>query len=272
VTARLWFGVSSWNFKDWIGPFYAPGTKPPDMLADYARVFPTVEVDSSFYGIPRQTTIEKWRQRVGSSFRFSVKTPSAVTHERRFVGAGKLFSIFLERVKLFGDKLGPVLIQCPPDFAPTAENRLALFEFLETELPAGVRVALELRDTRWYDDELFSQSKRVGCTLALTEGGHADVAHAARIAGRLASDAPADFAYVRWLGTQTFERYDRVQADRSASLDAWERMLRPLQDRLDDIFAYASNDYQGYAPGTARAMLARLGQPLPAETAQPRLL
>jgi uncharacterized protein YecE (DUF72 family) len=272
VTARLWFGVSSWNFKDWIGPFYPPGTNSQEMLATYARVFPTVEVDSSFYGIPRQTTIERWRERVGSGFRFSLKTPSAVTHERRFIGAGKLFSIFLERVKLLGDKLGPVLIQCPPDFAPTAENRMALFEFLETELPAGVRVALELRDTRWYDEVLFAQAKRIGCTLALTEGSHADVAHAARIAGELASGAPADFAYVRWLGTETFEYYDRVQADRSASLDAWERLLRPLQDRLIDIFAYASNDYQGYAPATARAMLARLGQPIPAETVQPRLL
>lgn len=272
MSAQLRFGTSSWNYKDWIGPFYSPGTKAPDMLACYARVFPTVEVDASYYGIPRATTVESWRQRVGDEFRFSLKTPSTVTHERRFVNADTYFAAFLTRVRTLGAKVGAVLIQCPPDFAPARESRAALFSFMETELTQDLAFALELRDPRWYDDALFAHARANGFTLAVTEGTHSDLALAARIVDELVRNPPAKHAYIRWLGEQALPHYDRVQLERSGSHDAWERMIRALQTVCTDIYAYASNDYEGYAPATVRAMLARLGEPLPPETGELRLL
>lgn len=272
MSARLHFGTSSWNYKDWIGPFYPPGIKSTDMLAFYSRVFPSVEVDSSYYGIPRATTVESWRQRSGDGFTFSFKTPSTVTHERRFVNADTYFNAFLNRVRSMGDKAGVVLIQCPPDFAPTREARSSLFGFLETELPADLAVALELRDARWYDDALFEFARATHFTLAVTEGTHSDTALASRIVEELARQPPTSYAYIRWLGEQSFPRYDAVQQERTRSLDVWERLIRSLQTSCTDIYAYASNDYEGYAPATVRTILARLGEPAPPETGEVRLL
>jgi uncharacterized protein YecE (DUF72 family) len=272
VSSKLHFGTSSWNYKDWIGPFYPPGIKATDMLAFYSSVFSSVEVDSSYYGIPRATTIESWRQRSGEGFTFSFKTPSAVTHERRFVNADTYFAAFLNRIRSMGERTGAVLIQCPPDFAPTRDSRAALFSFLETELPADLPVALELRDPRWYDDALFDFARAMRFTLALTEGTHATTELAMRIVEELVSRPPAAHAYIRWLGYQTFPKYDRVQSDRSSSLDVWERLIRSLQTVCTDIYAYASNDYQGYAPETVRNMFARLGEAAPPETGEVRLL
>jgi uncharacterized protein YecE (DUF72 family) len=268
----LRFGTSSWNYKDWIGPFYPPGTKAADMLAFYSRIFPSVEVDASYYGIPRATTVETWRLRTADGFRLSLKTPAKVTHERRFVNADTYFAAFLARARSLGDKLGMVLIQCPPDFAPARDNRTALFGFLETELVSDIAFALELRDPRWYDEALFAHARANGFTLALTEGTHSDLSLAAKIVDELVSRPPAAHAYIRWLGEQALPRYDMVQLDRSGSLDAWERMIRSLATVCTDVYAYASNDYAGYAPATVREMLARLGEPLPPETGELRLL
>lgn len=272
MSARLWFGTSSWNYKDWVGPFYPPGTKAPDMLANYCRIFPTVEVDSSYYAIPRATTVETWRQRSSDGFRFSLKTPASVTHERRFVNADRIFAAFVERVRELRDKIGVILIQCPPDFAPTRDNRTALFAFLETELPPDIPIALELRDPRWYDDALFAHARANSFSLALAEGLHFNLALADRVVDELVREPPAPFTYIRWLGEQALPRYDCVQLDRGASLDAWERLIRKLRGALTDIYAYASNDYEGFAPATLRGMLARLGEALPPETEELRLL
>lgn len=272
MSARLRLGTSSWNYKDWVGPFYPPATAPADMLAFYARVFPSVEVDASYYGIPRASTVEGWRRRSPEGFCFSLKTPAAVTHERRFVNAGPYFASFVARARMLGDRLGAILLQCPPDFTPSRETRASLFGFLETELPGDLPIALELRDPRWYDDALFDFAAAIGCTVAVTEGVHADLALASRIVAQLRRCTPAPYAYIRWLGEHSFEHWDREQLDRTGSLDVWERLIRALQDVCQDIYGYASNDYAGYAPGTVRQLFARLGAAAPPQTGEMRLL
>jgi uncharacterized protein YecE (DUF72 family) len=272
VNARLHIGTSSWNYKDWIGPFYPPGTKPADMVAFYSTIFPSVEVDASYYGIPRATAAETWKRRSSEGFTFSFKTPSAVTHERRFVDTGAYFAAFVARVRSMGAKAGAILIQCPPDFAPTREARAALFGFLETELPGDIPVALELRDPRWFDQTLYDFARAASFTLALTEGTHSTVEFACKVGEELINHRPAPHAYVRWLGEQTFPHYGSVQSRRTQPLDRWEELIRSLGAVCTDIYAYASNDYEGYAPDTVRSMLARLGEPAPPPTGEVRLL
>jgi uncharacterized protein YecE (DUF72 family) len=242
------------------------------MLPRYAAVFPSVEVDATYYGIPRQASVDAWRSRSPDGFRFSLKVPSTVTHERRFVNADGYFAAFLERIRPLGDKMGAILIQCPPDFAPARDSRTALFGFLETELRPDFAFALELRDPRWYDEALFAHARANGFTLAVTEGSHSDVALAARIVGELVRDPPASHAYIRWLGDQTLPVYTHVQLDRGGSHDTWERLIRSLRTACTDIYAYASNDYEGFAPATLRTMLARLGEAAPPETGEMKLL
>ena len=86
------------------------------------------------------------------------------------------------------------------------------------------------------------------------------------------TDPPADFIYLRFMGDTEFAQYNRKQFDRGASLAAWAPLIRSLRAKLADVFAFVSNDYEGYAPATIRDLLARLGEPLPPETTAPRLL
>src|ERR1700687_4133558 len=98
MMAQLLVGSMGWQEKDWLGPFYPEGTKPTEMLAMYAQKLSTVEVDSTFYGRPRESTVETWRDAVPEGFRFALKVPREVTHRRRFEDAGQVFTFFVERV------------------------------------------------------------------------------------------------------------------------------------------------------------------------------
>jgi len=272
VDARLRFGAQGWLYKDWVGTFYPPGTDGRTMLAEYARVFSTVEVDSTYYATPAPRTVEGWRTRSPEDFVFSLKVPSEVTHVRAFRDAQTPFAEFVTAARLLGPKLGAILVQCPPDFAPDDDNRKALSIFLRTQLPRDVRVALELRDPRWYDDALFALARECGFTLALTEGSHADLALTGAIAQELERAQPADFAYLRWLGDRSLTRFDRLVRPQAKSLDVWERIIRSLRRGVRDIYGYANNHYEGHSPATVRAILARLGEEVPPESTAPRLL
>lgn len=269
--ARLWLGAQGWLYKDWTGAFYPPGTDGLRMLPEYARVFPTVEVDSSYYATPPAKSVEGWRKRSPDGFRFSLKTPSEITHVRRFRDAEAPFAEFVDRVRLLGPKIGAILVQCPPDFDPSSDNRAAMVRFLRTQLPDDIPVALELRDPRWYDDALFALARELGTAVAVTEGAHASLALAATIVDELRRDPPAPFAYLRWLGDRSLARFDRVQIDRREALDVWARLIRTLRQGVRDIYGYVNNHYQGHSPATIRGVLDRLGEDVPPESVAPRL-
>jgi uncharacterized protein YecE (DUF72 family) len=257
-----------WQEKDWVGPFYPIDTNGPAMLAQYARSLPTVEVDSTFYGRPRATSIDEWRAAVPDDFRFALKVPREVTHKRRFKDAGEVFGFFVERARGLREKLGPILLQCPPDFAPSPANRSRLFEFLEAYLPDDVKVSVELRDSGWFDDGLFALAKDKRFTIVAAESERFDAASAIQILER---QRGTGFLYCRWMSDDEFEHFDRIQIDRSASLDAWTKALKDARDTVDEIFGYVSDDYAGHAPGTVRDLLARLGESAPPDISTPTL-
>ena len=267
--ARIWLGAMSWQEKDWVGPFYPVGTAPKAMLAQYGRSLKSVEVDATYYGRPRASTIEEWARAVPDDFRFALKVPSEVTHRRRFRDAAEPFTFFVERVRGLGRKLGPILLQCPPDFGPSDANRSRLYEFLEAYAPDDVALAVELRDRGWFDDSLFALARAKRFAIAATESERFDVTFAGEVLER--QRGGARFAYLRWMSDEPFEHFDRIQFDRSASLDAWTKLLTRLRDDVDDIYGYVSDDYAGHAPATVKDLLARLGETPPADISTPRL-
>ena len=151
--ATLRLGTQGWNYATWIGPFYPDGTRAPDFLRTYARAFNTVEVDSTFYAIPAASTVRGWAARTPESFTFAVKLPQEITHERRFIDAHDVLHAFVDRMRELGPRLGPVLIQCGPDFSPLERN--ALQHFL-AELPEAPRFAIEFRQRAWISQETLA--------------------------------------------------------------------------------------------------------------------
>ncbi len=258
MSATILLGTQGWNYPDWVGPFYPPGTRAADWLSLYARAFPTVEVDSTFYAIPAEPVVHSWHERVPEGFLFALKVPQEITHEKRLVAVEPLLHRFCARASLLGTTLGPLLIQLSPEFHPTGGNRDALRAFLEL-LPIRYRWAVEFRHAGWLDGETVDLLKNRGVVLALADSRWIKRA----VVQELAIEPTADFSYVRWMGEQRrFRDFSHVQADREEELTAWHGVLQTLAGRVRTVFGYFNNQYQGHGPQSARSMQGLLGLPV----------
>ncbi len=254
VSGSILLGTQGWNYSAWIGPFYPDGTRPADFLRCYARAFPTVEVDSTFYATPPEKTVRGWAERVGPGFVFALKMPRQITHERHLVGCRDLVAEFVDRVRLLGPKLGPVLIQLGPEFG--LERRAALEEFLQL-LPGDLRFAVEFRRARWLEPGVLETLRTRGIALALTDGPWVERERMIE----LAAHPTASFAYVRWMGPdRAIADFSRVVLDRQHELGMWALGLAALAARVTTVHGYFNNHFQGHSPASARAMQALLGQ------------
>ncbi len=250
---QLRLGAQGWNYAAWVGPFYPHGTRAPDYLRTYARAFDTVEVDSTFYAIPPASTVRGWASRTPASFKFSLKLPQEITHERRFVDAVDVLSAFIDRARELGEKLGPILIQCGPDFSLL--ERSALEAFL-TELPRDVRFAIEFRQRAWIGQETLTLLREYGVALALSDGRWIPRAWLLK----LCEQPTADFAYLRWMGPdRQITDYSHLQIDRSAELDAWAAIIPLLRTQVREIYGYVNNHFAGHSPESVRMLQHRLG-------------
>jgi uncharacterized protein YecE (DUF72 family) len=215
-------GASGFSFASWRPGFYPSGTRSEDFLSFYARVLPTVEVNSTFYRLPAPGTFERWAAAVPDGFRFAVKMPRAIT----VFGRTGDVPAFCERVRALGDRLGPLLIR-PADDRERDDGFLgALLDGLDDDLWA----AFDLRDPSWDGVE------------ALLEGRNAvRVNH---------FDAPAPFRYLRLREPP----YD------DADLRAWAGRLRPLLDEGVAVHCYFRHEDEPTAPAYARRLLELVNQ------------
>ncbi len=110
-------GTQGWNYPAWVGPFYPAGTKPHDFLSFYSRAFGTVEVDSTYHATPGEHVVRGWAERVPARFSFALKLPRELTPEAQAPDPEQL-TLFCERARLLGEKLGPLLVQLGPEFGP----------------------------------------------------------------------------------------------------------------------------------------------------------
>src|SRR5215210_6950519 len=162
----LYLGTSGLSYADWEGTLYPEGIPSGSRLAEYAKHYPTVEIDSTFYGTPRRSTVEKWREIVPEGFLFAAKFPQEVTHERNLVGSEAEAERFVSTMAELGDRLGPPLIQLPPSF--DVEGMGVLEDFLE-RLPEGPRYAVEVRPRSCLGSDLPEMLRERGSALALID-------------------------------------------------------------------------------------------------------
>ncbi|MFL6216709.1 MAG: DUF72 domain-containing protein [Blastocatellia bacterium] len=258
---KIYLGTQGWNYDGWLGPFYPPGSRTKEMLSLYANVFDTVEVDSTFYAVPAEHSVQGWAARTPASFKFSLKLPSEITHKNRLRDSQALLEQFIERVSLLGPKLGCILIQLPPDFSPN--ERAAFSSFIEL-LPSQLRFAVEFRDANWLTAETVEilAQKNVALTLTDSRWVHRTISF------RFIEDYPADFAYVRWLGPRDLTDYSRIQLDRSKELAQWAEAFTALQAKVSEIFGYFNNHFQGHSPASCNLFKESIGMP----TVQPASL
>lgn len=258
-------GCQGWNYDDWVTApagseaiFYPRGTRAPQMLEVYARVFSTVEVDSTFYAIPSAKTIDGWAKKTPPHFTFALKLPQEITHQHALrPSCAEALAEFCDHASLLGDKLASVLIQLPPQFDMSPENARALRNFLP-RLPREMRFSIEFRQSEWLEESTAELLGKYNVAAALVEGQWLSPERVRQIA----ESQTADFAYVRWMGARDLTRFDIVQRQQDANLREWHQLLTRLCERVPKIYAYFSNFYEGLAPVSANKLKHLLGQPI----------
>ncbi len=167
MTMQLWAGASGYSYKEWQGSFYPDRIKPGDMLMFYSGRLPTVEINNTFYRMPKTAVLEAWRAATPQRFRFAIKASRRITHDARLKAdaAAEPVAWLYRTLEALGDKRGPVLFQLPP-FLKKDLTRLG--EFLQV-LPADHRAAFEFRDRSWFDDDVYAALKTAGAALCVSE-------------------------------------------------------------------------------------------------------
>ena len=229
-------GTMGFNYKQWVGPFYPDGLPARLHLTYYAERFKALEMDSTFYGTPSETAVQRWARVTPAGFKICPKMPSLITHEKRLVDTDGLTAEFLERMRLLRDKLGAILLQFPPDFSMAEASNL--IHFLP-QLPEDLRFAVEFRHRSWDKPEtaVLLQTHNL-CWAAV------DYIYMPRRIVRT-----TDFLYLRFLGPRgRFPGKDREEVDRTADLQQWWGQLQPYLEKVDAVYGFFNDDYAGFAP------------------------
>ena len=205
---RVSVGMSGYAYKEWKGSFYPADLPADQMLAYYSQHFPTIEINNTFYRMPKESVILHWAEQVPNGFVFVLKASQRITHMSRLKDAGDSLGFFLRNASALGTALGPTLFQLPPNFKKDLPR---LQEFLQL-LPPRWRAAFEFRHSTWFDDEVYDalRARHVALVAADTDEGQAPVI------------ATADWGYFR-LRCTTYSRSD---------LETWAKRIgeQPWQE------------------------------------------
>ena len=227
--ARYFIGTSGWHYVDWQGRFYPEKLPKAKWLEFYSRRFSTVELNNSFYHLPTENAFTKWYSDTPAGFIFALKASRFITHIRRLKDIGEAEETLINRARLLGEKLGPLLYQLPPNLHRDDD----LLESFLSGLPEGLKHVVEFRHRSWLDREVFnilSKYKTGLCIFDMPEMSSPAI-------------ATADFAYVRFHGSEAMfsSRYtDDELAD-------WAGKIEDIAANVEAVYIYFNNDVSGFA-------------------------
>lgn len=249
----LYLGTSGFSYSDWVGYFYPRGMPRREWLSYYAREFNALELNSTFYALPRISSVEAMVSKTGEGFLFSVKAHQEMTHQRQSDTA--VFAAFVRVLQPFIDagKLGCVLAQFPYSFGFSRHNQdyLELFRDRLQDLP----LVVEFRNTEWLQPEVFDwlRSYNVGFCCV-------DEPQLPKLLPPIA-EVTSDIGYVRfhgrnaakwWQHDHAYERYDYTYS--AEELEEWLPRIVKLRNLARRTFIFANNHWRGQAIGTIRQL------------------
>jgi uncharacterized protein YecE (DUF72 family) len=249
----IYIGTSGFSYDDWVGPYYPQELKKPEWLSFYAREFNTLELNSSYYGIPTTFSMERMAQKTPDGFQFTVKAHQDMTHKRE--DSQEVFSQFVAALKpmIEQGKLGCVLAQFPSSFHNTPENHDYLK--LVRDRMGELAVVVEVRNRDWLSDETFTLLRRLKLGFCCVDEP--------RFSSLMppVAEATSDVTYVRfhgrnakkwWTHNEAWERYDYTY--KPEELQEWVPKLQGLAEKSARLFVFANNHYRGQAIDTARQL------------------
>jgi uncharacterized protein YecE (DUF72 family) len=235
-------GCSGWNYRDWRGTFYPERAPQRRWLELYAEWFSTVEINNTFYRLPRREAVEGWVRQTPEDFTFAVKASRYLTHIKRLTELEEGIARFYEPLQpmIEAGKLGPVLWQLPANFRRD-DDRL---EGWLQALPDGMHT-IEFRHESWFAEPVMAALRAHG--VALTIGDHPERPFQT-------DEATASWRFIRF----HYGSRGRGGNYSQRELDEWAERIERWRAR-ETIWAYFNNDWQGFAPRNAAYLLARLG-------------
>ncbi|HET7566838.1 MAG TPA: DUF72 domain-containing protein [Gaiellaceae bacterium] len=230
-------GLSGWNYAHWRnGVFYPPRCPASRWLEFYAERFDTVEVNATFYRLPRVDAVARWVEQTPPGFLFAVKASRYLTHVKRLRDLGPGLETFLERIEplLASPKLGPLLWQLPPTFRA---DHARLADAL-ARLPRGLRHCFEFREPSWFVPETTALLREYGVALVIGDRPQVNWFQT--------HEFTAGWTFVRFHGGTRGRRGNYSEGE----LREWAERLQAWR-RERDVFAYFNNDWEGFAPRNA---------------------
>jgi uncharacterized protein YecE (DUF72 family) len=226
---RLFTGTSGFAYKEWKGPFY-PGDLPEAKMLDfYGGHFRSVEINNTFYRMPRASVLEDWASRVPADFRFVLKASRQITHMKRLKEQAPL-DYLLQTSAALGEKRGPFLFQLPPNMKQDLERLRAFLAWL----PENVRAAFEFRHESWHDDAVFAALRERNAALCIAQTEEEEGAVQTPFV------ATADWAYLRL----------RKVAYGPGELDDWAARIG--EPAWGDVFVFFKHEDEGTGPKLAK--------------------
>jgi uncharacterized protein YecE (DUF72 family) len=232
-------GTSGYNYPEWKGSFYPADLPATKFLPYYASKFPTVEINYTFYRMPTPKLVAGWRAQVPPEFRFTLKAPKRITHDRRLRAAEVAESLqgFLTAAAELGPQRAALLFQLPPNFK---KDVVLLNEFLSL-LPPKCTAAFEFRHASWLDDEVLSALRARNIALCIADSGTRETPLV----------TTADYAYLRL----------RDEGYGDADIVRWAGTARALGRQCSDVFVYFKHEDEGKGAAFGRQMMALLEEP-----------
>lgn len=255
-------GCPRWGNKGWIGRVYPPKTNEKQFLNEYSKQFNSIELNATFYSIPKSEDVKRWTGQVDESpdFKFCPRFPQAITHIRRLKNAELQTAQFYESINGFGDKLGALLLQLGDNFSPKSFDNLKTY--LET-LPTSTPVFLEVRHKDWFQDEVARQKLfdtlhdlKIGAVITDT-AGRRDCAH---------MELPTPHTMIRFVGSNLHQT-DYTRAD------AWVQRIKSWQEKgLQTLWFFVHQLDENNSPEMCDYMIRQLNKELGTNLTAPRLL
>jgi len=246
--ASIYIGTSGWHYKHWVGTFYPPKTPASKMLAYYFERFDTVELNNTFYRLPKESALENWRDSTPPNFQFVAKGSRFITHMKKLKDPEQSIARYFEAIDVLQDKLGPILFQLPPNWEVDA----ARFEHFLQALPKYHRYAFEFRNATWDAPAIYDLLALHGAGYCIFDlAGFESPLHVS-----------SDLVYIRLHGPGG--KYQGSYTD--DALRRWAARIRAWHGEERSVYVYFDNDQAGYAAFNAL----RLKELLNEAAAKPR--
>lgn len=242
MRGKLNIGTSGWHYDDWRGEAYPKEAGKTEWLALYARTFPAVEVNRSFYRALKPETIDRWRADVPRDFTFTMKASQFLTHRRKLKNPEEPLGRVLDQARAFADQLGCILFQLPPRWRRNPDRLAALLELM----PADIRAAFEFRDPDWHHEDIYEILRAHNAALVFADFKGTESPRT----------RTADFVYARLHGPGEQAYTGSYSA---TQLGRWARRIGAWCADGSDVLVFFDNDQKAFAFSNARRLKAMCG-------------